>query len=145
MNLQKDTISTLYLCASPLVGGLASAPVHTRDSEHGRRLDNFMAGQKMGNDRDEWREEALQAKHESGGSDIARQKRCPFLRRHSAPSSTSSSTPSTTLMPTLPASRPRVRAWTSCRPWPPTASSASSARASGTSTYRACPASRSAL
>ena len=37
----------------------------------------------MGNDRDEWREEALQAKHESGGSDIARQKRRPFLRRHS--------------------------------------------------------------
>lgn len=72
-----------FFHASPLVGGLASAPVHTRDSEHGRRLDNLMAGQKMGNDRDEWREEALQAKHESGGSDIARQKRRPFLRRHS--------------------------------------------------------------
>ena len=37
----------------------------------------------MSNDRDEWREEALQAKHESGGSDITRQKRRSFLRRHS--------------------------------------------------------------
>ena len=36
-------------------------------------------GKKMGNDRDEWREEALQAKHESGGSDIARQKRLSFF------------------------------------------------------------------
>ena len=40
-------------------------------SQHGIRVD--MKG----------REEALQAKHESGGSDIARQKRRPFLRRHS--------------------------------------------------------------